>query len=267
MYSGPVIDCHVHLHLDDGMLMDGRAHEPKHYLDLMGDVDLRQVGVLVMAPPDDLERTRRQNDLVLDLAADDGPWYAMCSVHPHDGAAALAEVDRVAEAGARGLKLHPNTQAFDVADEGVAAVVARAAEHDLPVLFDAYSPFDGDQPGKFVTLAMACPDARLVLAHMHGPRFPDLVVHAVLAEYEWWPRNVWCDVSWASDRWADSPFAKQFAWTCRQVGMDRILFGSDFPLVDPVVALASLDRFDFTPEELAAVAHGNAASLFGFEDR
>ncbi len=50
----------------------------------------------------------------------------MCSVHPYDGDAALDELERVETAGgARGVKLHPNTQDFDVADERVAAVVAK----------------------------------------------------------------------------------------------------------------------------------------------
>jgi hypothetical protein len=46
-----------------------------------------------------------------------------------------------AAAGCTWLKLHPNTQAFDVADPAVHEVVARATEHGLPVLFDAYSPW------------------------------------------------------------------------------------------------------------------------------
>lgn len=35
----------------------------------------------------------------------------------------------------------------------VAGIVARAAERGLPVLFDAWAPWDADQPGKFMKLA------------------------------------------------------------------------------------------------------------------
>ena len=38
----------------------------------------------------------------------------------------------MAAAGAAWLKLHPNTQRFDVADPAVATVVRKAAEHGLP---------------------------------------------------------------------------------------------------------------------------------------
>lgn len=102
-YSGPVIDPHVHLRLDDRMSMTDRPHAPADYLTRMDRVDLIAAGSLVMAPREDLERTRRPNDLVLELAPDP-PWYAMCTVHPADGDAAMAELDRVVAAGAKGLK-------------------------------------------------------------------------------------------------------------------------------------------------------------------
>jgi hypothetical protein len=65
----------------------------------------------------------------------------------------------------------------------MAADVAHAAEDHLPVLFDACCPWDADQPGKFVQLAMQVPSAALVLAHAHGPHFADLVVDDILASY------------------------------------------------------------------------------------
>jgi predicted TIM-barrel fold metal-dependent hydrolase len=176
-------------------------------------------------------------------------------------------VRRVAALGARGLKLHPNTQAFDVSDEPVATVVAAAADAGLPVLFDAYSPWDANQPGKFVTLAMQVPDARLVLAHMHGPHFPELVMYEVLTRYPWWRRNVWFDLSAVASMFAGSPFQEQFAWVCRQVGTDRVVFGSDFPLDSPATALAALDAYGFSDTELTAIAHDNAADLFGLGSR
>lgn len=51
------------------------------------------------------------------------------------------------------------------------------------------------QPGKFVQLAIAAPQARLILAHAHEPGFPQLLVYEILARYPWWPRQVWIDIS------------------------------------------------------------------------
>ena len=108
-------------------------------------------------------------------------------------------------------------------------MVKRATEHGLPVLFDAYSPWDADQPGKFVSLATAVPDARIILAHAHGPGFPQLLVYDIIGRYPGWQRNVWIDISVTGLLFAGSPFAEQLTWVLRRVGTDRVIFGSDYP--------------------------------------
>jgi len=259
---GPVIDLHTHPMLEGEPPIAGRSHTFDEYRAKMRGIDLAATAVLVMAPAHDLSRTRSLNDRLIALArrSPDRIW-PFCSVHPADGAAALRELRRVGSAGARGIKLHPNTQEFDVADPRVAKVVGAATALGLPVLFDAYSPFDADQPGKFIRLAMEVPEARLILAHAHGPAFPQLLVYEILARYPWWRRNVWIDISATAPLLADSPFAESFVWVCRRVGIDRIVFGSDYPLDDPARAVAAVGRLGFRPAELRAILHDNAARL------
>lgn len=59
-------------------------------------------------------------------------------VDPHDGEAAVREIERCASMGARGLKLHPISQNFldEINSREVREVVAAAANRGLPVLFD-----------------------------------------------------------------------------------------------------------------------------------
>jgi predicted TIM-barrel fold metal-dependent hydrolase len=266
VYLGPVIDAHTHPMLDPEAQIVAGSHPPEAYRALVKGSPVRRAAALTIAHEDDWERTRARNDAVLKLGqTSSGFFYPVCSVHPADGAAALAEVDRVADAGAQWLKLHPNTQQFDVADPAVAAVVEKAAERGLPVLFDAYSPWDANQPGKFVNLAMAVPGARLILAHAHGPGFPQLLVYDIMARYPWWGRNVWIDISATGPMLAGGPFAEQFAWVMRKVGTDRVVFGSDYPLDDPLTAVRAVADLGFTDEEQAAILHDNAAALLSDE--
>ncbi len=264
-YDGPVIDMHVHLQSGDAPELGTWSHRPNDYLRATRNIHLRAACALAMAPRANREETGRRNDWVLSLSRrPKSPFLPFCSVHPLDGAFALREIDRVARLGARGVKLHPNTQQFDVADPRVRSIVERATENGLPVLFDAYSPFDPAQPGKFVQLALSVPTARLILAHAHGPNFPQLLVYPILSLYPWWPRQVWIDVSMIGELLAPSPFAKQLAWVLRKVGTDRLLFGSDYPLApDPQKSLLSLRRLGFKYKEIRAIAHDNAVALLG----
>jgi uncharacterized protein len=262
VYEGAIIDAHTHPMLDPDESIVAAPHPPEAYLSLVNGSQVARAAAITIAWPDDLGRTRARNDGLLQLAEDSGGFfYPVCSVHPADGRAALDEVDRVAAAGAAWLKLHPNTQQFDVADPAVAAVVKKATENGLPVLFDAYSPWDANQPGKFVNLAMAVPDAKLILAHAHGPGFPQLLVYDIVGRYPWWQRNVWIDISVTGPMLAGGPFAEQFAWVLRKVGTDRVIFGSDYPLDDPMTAARAVADLGFTVAEQAAILHDNAETL------
>jgi predicted TIM-barrel fold metal-dependent hydrolase len=248
--------------LDPDAQIVAAPHPPEAYQALVEGSRIGRAAALTIAHGGDLKRTTARNDAVLRLTRDSGGFFfPVCSVHPADGAAAIEEVDRVAAAGAAWLKLHPNTQAFDVADPAVEAVVRRAAERELPVLFDAYSPWDANQPGKFANLAMAVPEARLILAHAHGPGFPQLLLYDILARYPWWRRNVWTDISATGPMLAGGPFAEQLTWVLRKFGIDRVIFGSDYPIDDPLTAVAAVSKLGFTAEEQAAILHDNAAAL------
>lgn len=237
-------------------------HPPSSYRARVEGTGIERAAALVMAPRGDLELTRALNDAVLDLGREvPGFFFPVCSVHPADGEAAIEELVRVRSLGATWLKLHPNTQAFDVADPVVVPVVQLAGELGMAVLFDAYSPWDPAQPGKFVQLAIAAPDAKLILAHAHGHNFAALLVYDILAKYPWWDRRVWIDVSATSTLLAGGPYVEQFRWVLRKVGVDRVLFGSDYPLDDPVAAVAAAEHLGFEQDELDRIFYQNAREL------
>ena len=51
----------------------------------------------------------------------------------------------------------------------------------------------------------------------------------------------------------------------RKVGTDRVVFGSDYPVDDPLEAVRAVAELGFTDEEQAAILHDNAAALLGEE--
>lgn len=262
MYHGPIIDAHTHPMLDAESQIVAVPHPPEAYRALVKNSRVTRAAAITIAQHGRLTRNRARNDAVMRLAKDsDGFFYPVCSVHPADGLVAFRELDRVASQGAAWLKLHPTTQQFDVADLAVVKVVRKAAEYGMPVLFDAYSPWDANQPGKFANLATAVPESRLILAHAHGPGFAQLLIYDILARYPGWRRNVWVDISVTGPLLAGGPLAEQFTWVLRKVGIDRVVFGSDYPVDEPLAAVRAVTELGFTDAELAAILHDNAAAL------
>jgi uncharacterized protein len=54
-------------------------------------------------------------------------------------------------------------------------------------------------------------------------------------------------------------------WVTRQIGIDRIVFGSDYPVDTPEHAVHDYERLGYTADELRAIFHDNAARLFGLD--
>lgn len=263
-YRGPIIDIHAHLldADDQAQLAPKLPAGEEHLLRLDREAGVTRSGLIVMAPKGDLAATRAQNDRVIGIAkAKPTEFFAIASVHPDDGDAALEELARLAATGVRIIKLHPNSQSFDVGSPAVATVVARSAELGLVLLFDNYSPFDANQTGKFSLLAIKNPKARMILAHFGGPKFDEMAVFGIIKDFAWWPKNVWFDLSAVAHTYADSPYEAQLVWVARQVGTDRILFGSDYPVDTPAHAVDDIVRLGFTAEEQRQIFHDNAAAL------
>lgn len=263
-YVGPITDAHAHLRLgaDDGLL-DNQPIGTVALREIDASAGVTRSALIVIARRGDMAATRRQNDAVIAAAkASGGHFYPVASVHPLDGAPALAELERLAKLGVREIKFHPNTQNFDVADPAVDTVVEKAGELGLVCLFDSYKPWDANEMGKFLLLSVKHPKSRLVLAHIGFSQFREAIAFAQIKKLNM-GGNVWFDTSATVSAFAESPMAPELLWTMRQIGMDHFLFGSDWPVDTPAVAAAALRRLGLTPAEQRAVFHDNVQKLLG----
>jgi predicted TIM-barrel fold metal-dependent hydrolase len=259
-YQGPIVDTHVHVNSGAGQRDDSPAAVER----TLAEAGVGQAGIINIARRGQLEKTRESNDAIAALVQRaPGRYFGFGSVHPDDGEAALQELQRMVKVGLRGLKLHPNTQRFDVASPAVDQVVKRAAALRLIILFDSYSPFDPGEIGKLIALAIANPQARIILAHLGGAHFREMLAFAALRYYPQLKVQVWFDLSYVAHMVAGSPsMTDELRHVCRQIGVERVLFASDFPLITPREAIADVRALGFTPEEERLIFHDNAAALF-----
>jgi uncharacterized protein len=269
-YTGPIIDAHAHIRLGDDDGIGGVT--PPHPLgtEVLRKVDqsagVRMSALIVIAGKGQPDKTRAQNDAVMAIAAaSGGRFYPVVSVHPADGEAALVELERVAKLGAKEVKLHPNSQNFDVADSGVDAVVEKCGALGLAVLFDSYKPWDASEMGKLLLVAVQHPKTKLVLAHMGFTHFREAVSFELVRRLGM-AENVWFDLSAIANTYAGSPVQAELVWTIRKVGTDRVLFGSDWPVYTPNETVNAVRQLGFTPAEQQQIFHDNAMRLFGLKE-
>jgi uncharacterized protein len=261
-YAGPIIDAHAHIRLGRNDMM-----HPSHTLGTGGlraldqGAGVSKSALIVMARSGDMKGTRAKNDSVIAAAAADPThFYPVASVHPEDADSALAELQRLAARGVRQIKLHPNSQEFDVASPAVAKITARCGELGMAVLLDSFNPLDPAQVGKLLALTMQQPRTNFVLAHMTFSDFRETMAFAKLRKLGL-SKNVWFDVSAIAVTYAGSPVQPELVWTMRQIGMDRIIFGSDWPVDTPAAALAAVRGLKLTAAEQQLVLHDNVATL------
>ena len=60
---------------------------------------------------------------------------------------------------------------------------------------------------------------------------------------------------------ADSPLEQEFIWTLRNVGIDKILLGSDFPQFTLKQTTVALERLELTESEKSKIRFENANNL------
>jgi hypothetical protein len=174
--------------------------------------------------------------------------------------------DKVQNHGAQGLKLHPASNRFYPYDRGLWPAYQRAAELGLPILFHSgeaevagYSRVDYARPKNFEQVLESFPKLVIILAHL-GKGF--LEESAALAQKY---GNVYFDTSAIlSGREGKSGLASagEVVKLIRTIGVSRILFGSDWPWFDPLLAIRQIEGLDFSEEEKRKILWLNAAKVY-----
>jgi predicted TIM-barrel fold metal-dependent hydrolase len=197
-------------------------------------------------------------------AANDDVLIPFASVDPHRPNAA-EEVERLArDHGVRGFKFHPNIQAFFPNDRTFYPVYEAIEAAGVPALFHTgHSGIGTGLPGgggirlKYSNpmhvddVAVDFPRLQIVLAH---PSFPwqDEAISVALHK-----QQVYIDLS----GWSPKYFPQQLVRYANTQLRDRVLFGSDYPLITPDRWLADFERADFKEEVRPLILKENAIRL------
>lgn len=259
--QAPVFDVHVHLRDGETSLREYEADVAAAKIELAG-LGAMWFGGPHQALQGEHAKIRAGNDTVIALAAKHPEVVPIATVHPYDGQVALDELSRVASRGVKVLKIHPHTQKFDAADPRVLALVKQAGVLGMVVLMDNASILPGDSE-KLFNLAVQAPKTKFIFAHIGAMnfRFWNMLALARTAD-DFFADNIHFDISATVLLAADTPIEEEFVWTLRNVGIDRVLLGSDYPQITLGKTVDAFERLDLTDEEKARIRSGNARRLF-----
>jgi uncharacterized protein len=303
MAPGPIVDAHVHTYPRreigrQAMMGTGRTDyggTPEELIAIMQRAGIGNAVMVNMTPVADMMdaalerlpeglstadraaeedaaqrriigRLQRRNQWTCEVAREHPQLIAFIGLDPSMGEGELLdEMEARRAEGARGIKLHPAAQRFYPNDDRLAPVYARATELGWPVIFHSgafgLGPAATDQASLryFPSLLKAFPDLTVVLGHMGFGDWETCV--AIAADFP----NAMFDCCFVINGTDPSPATsdEEAAAAFRKVGIDRVMFGSDYPWFDPALDAARIERIPLTDEEKRAVLYENAARIFG----
>lgn len=155
-----------------------------------------------------------------------------------------------------GIKIHPEEHGYPITEHGK-AIFKFAARHNA--IIESHSGEKNSLPADFVKLANDFPEIKLIISHLgygwNGD--PTLQVRAIQKSRH---GNLFTDTSSAK-----SITSNLIEWAVREVGAERILYGTDSPLYFAPMQRARIDNAGISDREKRLILHDNAAAIFGLK--
>ena len=215
-------------------------------------------------PWTDIELAKTHNDYILDTVQADPDRFIGLGCFDPASPGAAAEAERCLAAGLAGIGELAFYQSGidDAVLEQLGPIMGMCAERNRPVLIHTNEPVGHDYHGKTpVTLAQIYglikryADNKIILAHWGGGLF----FYALMKkEVKQILQNVYVDT-------AASPYlydAEVYQMAIKLVGIDKILFGSDYPLLAPEKYFSEMQQSGLSRKQISQISGLNAKRLF-----
>ena len=159
----------------------------------------------------------------------------------------------ILDRGFKGIKVHPEIQGFNIDDSAVMDMLA-PFEGKIPILIHCGDyRYDNSCPDRIKRVRRAFPRMKLVCAHLGGWQVWRENARQLIGE------DVYVDTS--SALFALRPGEAEAI--IRGYGVERALYGTDFPMWSPVTEIERFNRLDLTEDEREKILWSNHFALFG----
>ncbi len=229
----------------EGGGMDGTVDMLRKQGDLAG-ID-RFVILPVGLKPD---RVRHINDFILEQVAAEPRFLGFGTVH-----AAMEqiteEVEYILSKGLRGIKMHPDSQVFAIDDPRLFPVYEQI-QGKLPVILHMGDQrFDYSHPARLRRVLELFPKLQVIAAHFGGYSMYE-TAYELLKD-----KDCIFDIS-SSLMFMPEGVAERYI---NAYGAERMAFGTDYPLWDPVTETRRFQQLKLTPAQFDQIAHKTAERI------
>ena len=258
-----IIDSHCHIYPDK--IAQKASDATGHFYDLPASLDGKISTLLEHGERAGIEHfvvqsvatTPHQvssinNFIAQAVAESDGRFTGLGTLHP-DSEDMAADFNEIISLGLKGVKLHPDIQRVQLDDPRMHKMY-ELCEGRLPMLIHTGdNRYDNSNPNRLMPILDKYPNLTVIGAHFGGWSIWEEATQKLYGY-----KNFLVDCS--SSLYAISPEkAKELIFA---YGVDRVLFGTDYPLWTPEQEIERFMQIDLTDEQREDILYNNAAKLF-----
>lgn len=194
------------------------------------------------------------NNFIAEKSASDDRMIGFGSIYPAFPKPA-DEIDRIISLGLKGIKLHSDFQEYNI-DDPIMYPIYEALEGRLPVIFHIGDyRMDYSNPSRLAKVLKKFPKLTAIAAHLGGYTVWDDLGDVLIGE------NLYIDTSSAlmflpPERAVD---------IIRRHGIDKVLYGTDYPMWSHDVELNRIQNLGLSREETKQILSDNACKLFSLQ--
>lgn len=164
---------------------------------------------------------------------------------------ALVE-EYIVKHGFIGVKVHPDYSHQPIDSPNTLKILATADALRVPILVHTYGKGGVADPAHVLSVVKHYPDLTIILGHMGGDNWRGGIDTAAKGD------NIYVDPCSCTQ-----PHADKIKEAVNALGAERILFGTDMPLLHPSWALGMVESADIATGEREMILHHNAKRIWG----
>lgn len=237
---------------DEHSLFDGTAADLIKRGDEAG-IDRFIVQSVATAP----KQVKSINEFIAkEVANSSGRLVGLGTLHP-DSVDIKGDIEHLLSLGLKGVKLHPDIQAFKIDDYRCLKIYELCEERKLPILMHTGdSRFDYSNPNRLLPILDIYTGLTVIGAHFGGWSIWEEASRA----YSGIP-NLYVDCS-SSFHYLPKETSKEII---RRYGADRVLFGTDYPMWSPIKELEYFFSLGLDENEIKSILNINVCKILNLE--